>query len=272
MRTLDSPHTETVSALAWVPDGSGFVSGAQDRRIVLWSADGRVRDDWGHTPIRIFDLALTPDFSRLVAIGESANQPPVERDASLGARRDGSATPPERGGTPAERSVSYQIIVYDLATKTPELYVTYTLSSMPLSHRNLTSTATLENQLTSVSISADSRYALVNHAPDELLLWDLHAQRHVRTFAGQRQPRHVIRSCFGGVDEAFIVSGSEGTHSYRAHPMSANGTLTVWFRWPCICLAPRTGSTSCYARGTRTGQCQRGTVESGRAFHVRVGQ
>ncbi|VDB82854.1 unnamed protein product [Peniophora sp. CBMAI 1063] len=206
IRTLDSPHTETVSALAWVPDGSGFVSGAQDRRIVLWSADGHVREDWGHTPIRIFDLALTPDFTRLVAIGESAIQPPVERDPSLGARRDGSATPPERGGTP-ERSAGYQIIVYNLATKTPEF------------------TATLENQLTSVSISADSRYALVNHAPDALLLWDLHAQRLVRAFAGQRQPRHVIRSCFGGVDEAFIVSGSE------------DGRVYVWHRERGVLLA-----------------------------------
>ncbi|KZV65911.1 WD40 repeat-like protein [Peniophora sp. CONT] len=209
IRTLDSPHTETVSALAWVSDGSGFVSGAQDRRIVLWSADGRVRDDWGHTPIRIFDLALTPDFTRLVAIGESANQPSDERDASLGARRDGSATPPERVGTPAQRSArpGYQIIVYDLATKTVEF------------------TAPLENQLTSVSISADSRYALVNHAPDALLLWDLHAQRLVRAFAGQRQPRHVIRSCFGGVDEAFIVSGSE------------DGRVYVWHRERGVLLA-----------------------------------
>ena len=128
MRTLDSPHTETVSALAWVPDGSGFVSGAQDRRIVLWSADGRVREDWGHTPIRIFDLALTPDFTRLVAIGESAAQSSAEQDAGLGARRDGSATPPERVGTPAVRNPGYQIIVYDLATKTAELYVSSLLA------------------------------------------------------------------------------------------------------------------------------------------------
>jgi hypothetical protein len=27
---------ETVSALAWVPDGSGFISGSQDRKINLW--------------------------------------------------------------------------------------------------------------------------------------------------------------------------------------------------------------------------------------------
>lgn len=35
IRTLDA-HTETVSALAWVPDGSGFLSGSQDRKIILW--------------------------------------------------------------------------------------------------------------------------------------------------------------------------------------------------------------------------------------------
>ena len=31
-----------------------------------------------------------------------------------------------------------------------------------------------------------------------------------RKFAGQRQHKHVIRSCFGGIDGNFIVSGSEG--------------------------------------------------------------
>jgi WD40 repeat protein len=35
MKTLEN-HAETVSALAWLPDGSGFMSGSLDRKIILW--------------------------------------------------------------------------------------------------------------------------------------------------------------------------------------------------------------------------------------------
>jgi len=68
-----------------------------------------------------------------------------------------------------------------------------------------------------VKISQDSRYALVNHAPDEVQLWDLDTARLARKFTGQRQGKHVIRSCFGGVDGNFIVSGSEDGNVYVWH-------------------------------------------------------
>lgn len=35
IRTMDE-HTETVTALSWLPDGSGFISGALDRKIIQW--------------------------------------------------------------------------------------------------------------------------------------------------------------------------------------------------------------------------------------------
>ena len=31
-----------------------------------------------------------------------------------------------------------------------------------------------------------------------------------RQYSGQKQGHHIIRSCFGGIDNKFIVSGSEG--------------------------------------------------------------
>lgn len=65
--------------------------------------------------------------------------------------------------------------------------------------------------ITSLSVSADGRYALVNvQESQELHLWDLEEQQLVRKYTGQKQGTFVIRSTFGGDDDAFVLSGSEG--------------------------------------------------------------
>ncbi|KAI0053876.1 WD40 repeat-like protein [Auriscalpium vulgare] len=201
IRTIEA-HADTVSALAWVPDGSGFISGSQDCKITLWGPDGKQRDSWGLTAIRIIDLAVTPDFTRLVAVGES-----VAGTSPTPLARGDAATPPVSTGRSGAATVSnssgahgeHQMVVYNLSTKQQELSIA------------------LEGQLTSVKISEDSQYALVNHAPDEIHLWDITTGRMARKYTGQRQGRHIIRSCFGGVDGNFVVSGSEDGNVYVWH-------------------------------------------------------
>ena len=88
----------------------------------LQGSDGKQRDSWGITATRIIDLAVTPDFTRLVAIGESARDPilPTPRSdtaASSTTNRNSNNNAAPNGS----RTLEYLMIVYDLTTKQPEL-------------------------------------------------------------------------------------------------------------------------------------------------------
>jgi WD40 repeat protein len=73
-------------------------------------------------------------------------------------------------------------------------------------------------KLTSVTISQDSRHMLVSMSPDEIKLMEIDTGDTIRTFKGHQQTQFIIRSAFGGANENFIVSGSEGKLSRRLHP------------------------------------------------------
>ncbi|EJF66274.1 WD40 repeat-like protein [Dichomitus squalens LYAD-421 SS1] len=198
-------HTDVVTALAWLPDGSGFISGGLDRKIILWDADGKMRDKWERTPIRVTDLIVTPDFTRLVAVGMydmPSIQPGSNPQESVTPAGSGQA---QNAAANANKSSSEtRIIIYDLHTKQAETYIR------------------LDGELTSVKISQDSQYALINRAsengpPAEIHLLDLASEQVVRKYSGHSQSKHVIRSCFGGVEGNFVVSGSEDGNVYIWH-------------------------------------------------------
>ncbi|PCH37796.1 WD40 repeat-like protein [Wolfiporia cocos MD-104 SS10] len=187
-------HSELVTALAWLPDNAQFISGGLDQKIIIWDLDCKPRDSWSYCPIRVMDLTLTPDFSRVVAIGMYdvvPEVPPVP-------------TPPENGVPQARPTTENRVIVYDLATKQPETFIS------------------TEGELTSVKISLDSRCALINSSaprtsPGEIILYDLELKQIVRKFTGHKQSRHVIRGSLGGYDGNFLASGSEDGIVYIWH-------------------------------------------------------
>eukprot|EP00249_Psilotum_nudum_P020318 c27652_g1_i1 orf=473-2251(-) len=81
-----------------------------------------------------------------------------------------------------------------------------------------------EKSITSLSVSKDGRFLLVNLVNQEIHLWDIAVSpKLLFKYKGHRQTRYVIRSCFGGSDHAFIVSGSEDSQVYIWH--RGNGEL-----------------------------------------------
>ncbi|KAL0577932.1 hypothetical protein V5O48_004039 [Marasmius crinis-equi] len=123
LRTLDE-HTDTVTALAWLPDGSGFLSAALDRKIIQWDHAGANSSSWGTTAIRVTDLAITPDLTRVVTIG--MNQIGHYDSTS---RRGNPGTQPnsQAGGNPPATGVKTEnrMVIYDYSSREVESYVVF---------------------------------------------------------------------------------------------------------------------------------------------------
>jgi hypothetical protein len=135
-------HSEPVTALAWLPDDSGFLSAGMDFKIVLWvrlprfitcssrlfhekNTDGQRREIWGILPVRVAHMVITPDSMRLVAIGMRAPSPVDSR-----AEND-STTPGANGGSTSSPPPKdeHRFLVYDIASKRTESYVACNQSS-----------------------------------------------------------------------------------------------------------------------------------------------
>ena len=62
----------------------------------------------------------------------------------------------------------------------------------------------------SFTISSNQRQALLSVAYQGVHLWDIKDKVLVRKFQGVTHGFYTIHSCFGGLNEKFIASGSEG--------------------------------------------------------------
>lgn len=74
--------------------------------------------------------------------------------------------------------------------------------------------------MSSVSISQNSRFLLVNKVDGEARMLDLDTREPIRSFkSGVKGGHFVIRATYGGANESFVIFGSEGM-SYPV-PVSA---------------------------------------------------
>ncbi|KAL5858975.1 hypothetical protein ACOSQ4_000271 [Xanthoceras sorbifolium] len=75
-----------------------------------------------------------------------------------------------------------------------------------------------DQTITSCSLSKDNRFLLVNLLNQEIHLWNIEGDlKLVAKYQGHKRTRFVIRSCFGGLEQAFIASGSEDSQVYLWH-------------------------------------------------------
>lgn len=82
-----------------------------------------------------------------------------------------------------------------------------------------------DHSIMSFTIDQTDRYVLLNIATQGVHMWDIQERCLVRKFLGITQGFYTIHSCFGGIDQSFVASGSEDNKVYifhvkRDHPIA----------------------------------------------------
>jgi WD40 repeat protein len=97
----------------------------------------------------------------------------------------------------------------------------------------------LKARPTSVRISQDSRFLLINKIDGEAQLIDIATRDAIQKYTGHTGGDFLIRCAFGGADESFVISGSEGEISNTIMELEcmktdtysiADGQISVWHK------------------------------------------
>ncbi|RPB03597.1 WD40 repeat-like protein [Choiromyces venosus 120613-1] len=207
-------HTGAITYLRWSPDDSKLLSCSQDKQAKLWDTTTGIcmRTMNAHTDW-VSSCAWAPD-------GQTFVTGSVDGDMILW-NLYGESIHKWTGAR-----------VYDLAVTADSKRLAAVCTQMKLHVFNfVTREKEYERDLggvsTCISVSKDSKYLLLTMGAgvQELRLLNIETGTDVRQFSGTKQKEYVVRNCFGGADENFVVSGSEDSNVYVWR--KENGALVV---------------------------------------------
>ncbi|KAK3007559.1 hypothetical protein RJ639_014405 [Escallonia herrerae] len=199
-------HQNPVSFVAWSPDDTMLLTCGNGEVLKLWDVEtGTCKHTFGDHGFIVSSCAWFPDSKRLVC-GSSDPEKGIymwdhvgnEIKAWKGMRMpkvlDIAVTPD------GENLVSI------FAEKEIRIFHVETNNERVISE---------EHSITSLSISGDSKFLIVNLNSQEIHMWDIAGKwEKPLMYKGHRQLKYVIRSCFGGLNSTFIASGSENSQVY----------------------------------------------------------
>mmetsp|Transcript_7808 Transcript_7808/g.17830 ORF Transcript_7808/g.17830 Transcript_7808/m.17830 type:complete len:621 (-) Transcript_7808:1319-3181(-) len=221
-------HQQAVNIVAWNPDDRWLLSGGGDLTIKLWETrtGNLLREFKVHTEsvsaiawLNDEDRFVSGSYDKKLIVWNAKSEEPEkiitgERVTDLAVSKDGRRL--------VMISPEQRIRVYSL----PHIAEASMATTMTFSEKG---------SMTSICVSHDGRYALVNVSSDdqyasnaspseiqpEVHLWDLEEKKLIKRFRGHKQGRYVLRSSFGGNREVFVVGGSEDCRVFLWHRDSA---------------------------------------------------
>ncbi|KAK4573268.1 hypothetical protein RGQ29_031295 [Quercus rubra] len=205
LHTLRS-HRNPVSFVAWSPDDTKLLTCGNGEVLKLWDVEtGTCKHTFGDDGFIVSSCAWFPDSKRLVCGSSDPEKGIYMWDC------DGNEIKAWKGMRMPK--------ILDLAVTPDGENLISIFSDKEIRILNLgTSTERViseEHPITSLSVSGDSKFFMVNLNSQEIHMWDVAGKwDSPLRYVGHKQHKYVIRSCFGGLNSSFIASGSENSQVY----------------------------------------------------------
>ncbi|OMO90532.1 hypothetical protein CCACVL1_07348 [Corchorus capsularis] len=199
-------HQNPVSFVAWSPDDTKLLTCGNMEVLKLWDVEtGTCKHTFGDHGFTVSSCAWFPDSKRLVCGSSDPEKGICMWDC------DGNEMKAWRGMRMPK--------VLDLAVTSDGENLISIFSDKEIRILNLWTNAEQvileEHSITSLSVSMDSKYFIVNLNSQEIHLRDVAGKwEKPLKYTGHKQNKYVIRSCFGGFNSMFIASGSENSEVY----------------------------------------------------------
>lgn len=196
-------HQNPVSFVAWSPDDTKLLTCGNVENLKLWDVEtGTCKHTFGDHGFLVSSCAWFPDSKRFVCGSSDPEKGICMCDC------DGNEIKAWRGARMPK--------VLDLAVTPDGENLISVLSDKEIRILNMSSNTEKvipeEHPITSLSVSADSKFFIVNLNSQEIHLWDVAGKwKRPMKYMGHKQHKYVIRSCFGGLESSFIASGSENS-------------------------------------------------------------
>ena len=199
-------HTNHLSFVAWSPDDTMLLSCSNDMTVRLWRiSDGMCLQTLSRHVDSVTSCAWFPDNRRFVSGGLDKCVYQWDIDGKCEEIQSGSR-------------------INDLVISSDGSFMVSVCSDKKIHiltfDNQVSETIAEEDSITSIFLSKDGRYLLLNLSQECIHIWDLRAKKLVHRYQGQRQGRYVIRSCLGGTNQSFVASGSEDSRVYIWHRSS----------------------------------------------------
>ncbi|KAK7284186.1 hypothetical protein RJT34_18927 [Clitoria ternatea] len=199
-------HQLAVSFVAWSPDDTKLLTCGNTEVLKLWDVEtGTCKHTFGNQGFVVSSCAWFPNSKQFVCGSSDPEKGICLWDC------DGNEIKVWRGMRMPK--------VVDLAV-TPDgehLISIFLDKEIRILHMGTNAERVIseEHPITSLSVSGDSKFFIVNLNSQEIHMWDVAGKwdKPLR-FMGHKQHKYVIRSCFGGANNTFIASGSENSEVY----------------------------------------------------------